>query len=305
MKISHRFLACAALAAFPLLSAADTTVGLANSNASDKFRSILQESIATYAKTKPGVTVTAEDAKDDPAKQLAQVKAMADKKVGVLIVMPVNVVAAPVIEATRQAGVPVVYLNVRPSEPLGEGSVYVGSDETMAGRIQGDLMAKKLGGKGTIFILKGPSDHNGAIGRTKGLKAVIAGHPDMKVSGEAIGNWSRAEAQRIVADLVKKGDLPSAIVANNDEMALGAIDALSAGGAAGKVLVMGVDATPDAMKAVKEGKLTATVLQNAKGQGRAALDLALKMAAKESVPKELMVPFELVVSENIDKYMAK
>ena len=306
MKPRHHLLASLALAAFPLLSAAETSIGLSNSNGSDKFRSLLQESITSYAKSKPGVVMSIEDAKDDSAKQVNQVKALADKKVGALIVMPVNTTAAPLSEAAHKAGVPIVYLNVLPAEALGEGVAYVGSDETMAGRMQGDLLAKKLGGKGTVFILKGPGDHSGAINRTKGLKAVIGGHPDMKVAGEEVGSWKRSEAQRIVADLIKKGDIPSAIAANNDEMALGAVDALAAaGGAASKVLVIGVDATPDAMKAVKEGKLTATVLQNAKGQGRAALDLAMKMAAKETVPKELMVPFELVIPENVDKYMAK
>ena len=306
MKKSFHALASLALAAAPLMSFADTNIGVANSHAIDKFRAMLQESVTTYAKTKPGVVLSFEDAKEDPAKQLAQVKSLVDKKPGAIIVMPVNTTTAAMTDVSRKAGIPVVYLNNRPVEPLGDGTAYVGSDETMAGRMQGDVLAKKLDGKGTVFILKGPPDHNGAINRTKGLKAVLSGHPDMKVFGEEVGNWKRSEGQRIVADLLKKGEMPSAIAANNDEMALGAVDALTAaGGAATKILVVGVDATPDAMKAVKEGKMTATVLQNAKGQGRAALDLALKMAAKEPVPKELMIPFELVVPENVDKYMAK
>ena len=306
MNRSFQLIASIALVATPLLSLADTTVGFSNSNASDKFRTLLQESVATHGKTKTGVTLEAQDAKDDAGKQLAQVKAMADKKLGALIILPVNTTTAPMTDAARKAGVPVVYVNNRPSEALGDGTTFVGSDELMAGRMQGDFIAKKLGGKGTVVILKGPSEHSATVSRTKGLKAVLSGHPGMTVATEITANWKRSEAQAAIAALLKKGEAPSVIAANNDEMALGAVDAIAAaGGAASKVLVLGVDATPDALRAVKDGKMAATVLQNAKGQGRAALDLALKMAAKESVPKELMVPFELVTAENLAKYAAK
>ena len=306
MNRSFQLIASIALAATPLLSLADTSVGFSNSNASDKFRTLLQESVATHAKTKTGVTLEFQDAKDDTGKQLAQVKALADKKLGAIIILPVNTTTAPLSDAARKAGVPIVYVNNRPSEPLGDGTMFVGSDELMAGRMQGDFIAKKLGGNGTVVILKGPSEHSATLARTKGLKAVLSGHPGMKVTSEITANWKRSEAQAAIADLLKKGEAPSVIAANNDEMALGAVDAITAaGGAASKVLVLGVDATPDALRAVKDGKMAATVLQNAKGQGRAALDLALKMANKEAVPKELMVPFELVTAENLDKYTAK
>lgn len=294
-------LACASLTSF-----GQTVIGMSNSNATDKYRSMLQEAANAYTSSKPNIKLEAMNAQDDWGKQQGHIKDLIDRKVAAIIVLPVKNKTEPLTEAARKAGVPIVYVNQRPAEAMGNGAAYVGSDETMAGRLQAEQLVKKSGGKGEVFILKGEAEHDATINRTKGFKAVIAARPDLKVIGEEVGNWKRSEGKRLTADVLKKHPSVTAIVANNDEMAVGAIDALAeAGVPKGKVLVFGVDATAEALASVKDGSMAATVLQNARGQGRGAIDLALKMAAKENAPKELMIPFELVTLENIQRYAGK
>lgn len=291
-------LACASLTSF-----GQTVIGMSNSNANDKYRNMLQEAANAYINSKPNIKLEALNAQDDWGKQQEQIKGLIDRKVAAIVVLPVKNKTDSLTTAARNAGIPIVYVNQRPAEAMGDGAAYVGSDETMAGRLQAEQLVKKSGGKGEVFILKGEAEHDATINRTKGFKAVIAARPDLKVVGEEVGNWKRSEGKRLTVEAMKKHPNLTAIVANNDEMAVGALDALTeAGVPKGKVLIFGVDATVEALDAVKDGGMAATVLQNARGQGRGAIDLAMKMSEKKSAPKELMIPFELVTQENIQRY---
>lgn len=288
------------------LTAVAQTIGFSNSDSSDKYRGLLQQAAVSYATGNGSVKLEVRDARGDGSKQVAHVKSLIDAKASAIIVVPATTATGPMTELARQAGIPIVYVNQRPAEAMGSGAAYVGSDEMMAGRLQGEQLVRRTGGKGEIAILKGPAAHDATVGRTKGLKGVISARAEIKVVAEETANWSRSEGKAVTAGILKKFPGLAAIVANNDEMALGAVDALrEAGVPSGKVLVMGVDATPDAIAAVKDGSLGATVLQNARGQGRGAVDVALKMIAKGNVPKELMIPFELVTKENLAQFESR
>lgn len=298
-------LACAAL---PCWVHAQTVIGVSVPKFDDRFLTIVREAIVAHAGTMDGVKLDVQEAKENAKTQAAQVDAFVAKKVGALIVIPVDTATTKgMSEAARAARIPIVYVNRKPAEPMGNGAVYVGSNSLLAGKMQMEYLAKKTEGKGQVAILVGMPAHEAAQERTRGVKQVCAGHPGIKVVAEEVGNWQRKEGAQIVSGWLKKGVAFDVIAANNDEMALGALDALAAAGLApGKVLVAGIDATPDALAAVSAGKMVATVLQNAKGQGRGALDVAVKLAKGDtSLPKEVMIPYELVTLDNLAKYQSK
>jgi inositol transport system substrate-binding protein len=133
---------------------------------------------------------------------------------------------------------------------------------------------------------------------------IINENPDLKVVFQGTGNWNRAEGMKLMENWIQSGKEIDAVVANNDEMAIGAILALEALGKLDEVIVAGVDATPAALDFMKQGKLDVTVFQDAHGQGVESIKVAVKAANGEEV-ESVMVPFELVVPEKVDDYLSK
>ena len=121
----------------------------------------------------------------------------------------------------------------------------------------------------------------------------------MKVVKEAAGNWQRDKGQSIAENWIESNDQIDIICANNDEMALGAINALKAAGTLDKVLVGGVDATSDALAAMKAGDLEVTVFQDAGGQGAGGVDSIVHLYNGDQVPGYVDIPYQLVTPENM------
>jgi inositol transport system substrate-binding protein len=147
------------------------------------------------------------------------------------------------------------------------------------------------------------------VQRTQDIYDVIEG-PDCGVKitiiDQQTSNWRRDEAQNLMTNWLSTGTAFDAVIANNDESAIGAIQALKAGGVdLSTVVIGGVDATQDALVAMQAGELDVTVFQNAAAQGSGAVDAAVKLAKGEAVDKEVWVPFELVTPANIQDYLAK
>ncbi len=162
-----------------------------------------------------------------------------------------------------------------------------------------------MGGKGAILLMMGELSNEAARQRTQDVHDVIA-TPDcagITIIEEQTGNWSRTQGADLMTNWISAGHQFDAVVSNNDEMAIGAIQALKASGAdMGKVIVAGIDATQDALAAMKAGELDVSVFQNAAGQGQGAVDTALKLAKGDKVESFVWVPFELVTPANMDKY---
>jgi ABC-type sugar transport system substrate-binding protein len=128
----------------------------------------------------------------------------------------------------------------------------------------------------------------------------------MKIVEEQTGNWSRTQGQDLMTNWLSAGIQFDALVSNNDEMAIGAIQALKAAGKSmDEVIVAGVDATQDALAAMAAGELDVTVFQDAAGQGKGSVDTALKLARGETVEKKVYIPFQLVTPANMDQFTAK
>jgi ABC-type sugar transport system substrate-binding protein len=275
----------------------------------DLFLTNLREAIAAKAK-EAGVKVQFEDGQRDIGKQLSQIQNFIAQKVDAIVVNPVDSSAtAQMTKLVKDAGIPLVYVNIPPMEELkpGEPVVYVGSDEIIAGKLEGEGIAKLLNGKGNVVILMGAPASQASVMRTQGAEKVFAQHSGIKVVGKQTANWQRNEAIDLMNNWLISGTPIDAVCANNDEMAIGAIIALQQGGKDPKEIVIGgVDATRDALAEMEKGNLAVTVFQDAKGQGKAVVESVQKLLKKEKFESPYVyVPFEAVTKENYKEYLKK
>ncbi|EZP67367.1 sugar ABC transporter substrate-binding protein [Pseudomonas sp. RIT357] len=310
MKTPIRFtaLALSMMLASGFASAADIKDGVSMSAFDDTFLTYLREDMDKQAKSYPkgdGVQLQFEDARADVVKQLSQVENFISQKVDAIIVNPVDTASTKnIINAATKAGIPLVFVNRRPDQKdLPKDVVAVTSDDVEAGKLQMQYIAEKLGGKGKIVILLGDLANNSTTNRTKGVKEVLAKYPDIKIEQEQTGIWLRDKGMTLVNDWLTQGREFNAVLANNDEMAIGASMALkSAGKEKGSVLIAGVDGTPDGLNAITKGDMAASAFQDAKGQAVGSVEAARKMAKKEPVEQNVIIPFQLITPENVAKF---
>ncbi|AZF42480.1 Inositol transport system sugar-binding protein [Pseudomonas sp. R1-43-08] len=310
MKTPIRFtaLALSMLLASGVATAADIKVGVSMSAFDDTFLTYLREDMDKQAKSYPkgdGVQLQFEDARADVVKQLSQVENFISQKVDAIIVNPVDTAStANIIKAATAAKIPLVFVNRRPDQKdLPKDVVAVTSDDVEAGKLQMQYVAEKLGGKGKIVILLGDLANNSTTNRTKGVKEVLANYPGIKIEQEQTGTWLRDRGMTLVNDWLTQGREFNAVLANNDEMAIGAAMALkSAGTKPGTVLIAGVDGTPDGLNAITKGEMAASAFQDAKGQAVGSVEAARKMARNEPVEQNVVIPFKLITPDNVKDF---
>ena len=256
--------------------------------------------------TKEGadLTVVAADNKVDT--QLSQVENFISQKVDAILVVAVDTSAAgPMTDAAKAAGIPIVYVNRNPAQT---GVPYVGSQSLVSGTLEMEQLAKLAGGKGNVVIMEGEVTNEAALDRTKGCNDVVAKNPGMKVVKTAAADWDRAKGQALMENWLQSGVKFDIVCANNDEMALGAINALKAAGkklGAGGVLVGGVDATADALASLAAGEEATTVFQDAGGQGGGGVKAAIDLVNGKKVADYVDVPYQLVTLDNIAQFQGK
>ncbi|MFJ2409592.1 sugar ABC transporter substrate-binding protein [Pseudomonas sp. NPDC087814] len=310
MKTPIRFtaLALSMMLATGFATAADIKVGVSMSAFDDTFLTYLREDMDKQAKSYPkgdGVQLQFEDARADVVKQLSQVENFISQKVDAIIVNPVDTAStANISKAALAAGIPLVYVNRRPDQTdLPKGIVAVTSNDVEAGRLQMQYIAEKLGGKGKIVILLGDLANNSTTNRTKGVKEVLAKYPGITIEQEQTGIWLRDKGMTLVNDWLTQGREFNAVLANNDEMAIGASMALkSAGTKPGTVLIAGVDGTPDGLNAITKGDMAASAFQDANGQAVGSVEAARKMARHEPVEQNVVIPFKLITPDNVKDF---
>ena len=206
------------------------------------------------------------------------------------------------------AGIPLIYVNHPPAEletGMPEGTAYVGSQETDAGRLEAAAVCKALEGRedAKAVILMGPLENHAAHVRTQMVEEAFA-QPDCKVEivEKQVANWNRVQAQDLVTSWLTAGLEFDAIVANNDEMAIGAAQALQATTGKGDIVIAGIDATADGLAAMEAGQMDVTVYQNATGQGEQTVKAAVAAANGKQIESEHWIPFEPVTPENMADY---
>jgi ABC-type sugar transport system substrate-binding protein len=286
------------------------TIGVAMAKL-DKYRSTLLEAIIASADAASGLTVTVENADGSNDRQLEQLKKLVAEKVNAIVVVPNDGDMGPQITKIAQdAGIPLIYVNNEPSNlaELPADQAVVASNEKDSGTLQTAEVCRLMNGKGKVVVLMGELFHAAARTRTLYIDEVLARPEckDIEIVERQAAYWSRDYADQQMAEWLAAGVKFDAVIANNDEMALGAIRALKRSGVSmNDVIVAGVDATDDALASMVDGDLDITILQNARGQGKTTIETALKLIRKEPIQRENYVPFELVTPQNITQYLPK
>ncbi|CAH0346505.1 sugar ABC transporter substrate-binding protein [Bacillus sp. CECT 9360] len=274
----------------------------------DKWLSYLYDGIKEYDKEHDDVEVNMVDAKNDSGKQISQVETFISQGVDAVIINPVDTDAVlPMVDLANEAEIPVIVVNRMPDKKtMKKIYAFVGSESLEAGTIQMEKVAELIGGKGNIGIMNGTLGQEAVVKRTEGNKEVVKKNPDIKIVREATADWQRSQGITLMENWIQSGEQFDAIVANNDEMAIGAIMALEESGKRGDIIVAGIDGTLDALQYVKEGKLDVSAFQDAYGQGKGSIETAIKAVKGEKVEEKFInIPFELITKDNVDEYIKK
>ncbi|MEM1378603.1 MAG: sugar ABC transporter substrate-binding protein [Pseudomonadota bacterium] len=293
-----------------LTSAWAQNIGVSIARFDDNGLTIMRNGMTSHVDTLEGVSLQMEDAQDDVARQLDQINNFIASGVDAIIVNAVDTNATEAMsQAAASAGVPLVYVNRQPinMDTLPEGQAFVASNEIESGTLEAFQICRNLRGEGKSggakgYILMGQLSNQAAVQRTKDVDDVIGMDMCnfMTIIDRQTAEWSRDKAQDLMTNWLSSGEEFDFVIANNDEMAIGAIQAMKASGIdMADVQVGGVDATPDALVAMAAGDLDVTVFQDLAGQGAGSIDTAIALAAGEDVDKTVFIPFKLVTPGNV------
>lgn len=279
-------LAVVSMISISSLAEAAGKIGLVVSTQDNPFFVTLKEGAVEKAK-QLGYDIVVLDSQNDPSKELGNVEDLLVKGVDVLLINPTDsdaVVSS--VKAANRSKVPVITLD-RGSNG-GQVAAHIASDNVAGGKMAGDFIVEKLNGKGKVIELEGIPGTTAARDRGKGFNDAANGKLDIVARQAA--DFDRTKGLTVTENILQAQPEVNAIFAHNDEMALGAVRALEAAGKK-DVLVVGFDATEDAVKAVKDGKMAATVAQKPAEIGAKGVEIAGKVIKKEKV--EAFVPVEL------------
>lgn len=248
-----------------------------------------------------GIEVEVKECNGDANTQLDQLNEAIKEKPGAIVLLATDGDGiVPTVEKANEAGIPVFITN----RDVNGGKVYsVMSDERQAGQMQGEYMAKNLPPNAEIVYLEGEKGNAGSIARWEGFKeACLDKRPDIKLLAKTIGNWSKAEAMCDMTLWLQLFPKIDGVVAANDDMALGAMQALKANNRLSGCLVSGVDATDAALKAVQQGDMAQTVKQNADGLADGLFQL-ISASLKGQTVENMTVSFTPITKDNVAQFI--
>lgn len=269
-------------------SASAERIGLVISTQNNPFFVTLKEGAEAKAK-ELGHDLIVLDSQDNPAKELGNVEDLLVKGVDVLLINPTDsdaVVSS--VKAANRSKIPVVTLDRAANG--GEVVAHVASDNVLGGEMAGNFIVEKLGGKGKVVELEGIPGTTAARDRGTGFNKAVNGK--LEVVAKQAADFDRTKGLNVMENILQAQSEIQAVFAHNDEMALGALKAIEASGR--DIFVVGFDATDDAVAAVKEGKLAATVAQKPAEIGAIGVEVADKIVKKQAVEKNVPVALELV-----------
>ena len=246
-----------------------------------------------------GAELVVYDGDYDPATQISQVETMIADGVDGIILNPQDADAsAPCVDRAIEAGIPIVGVNTRVNSD--QLTSYVGSLDVTAGEMQMQKVADYLGGEGKIVIIEGPMGQSAQIERREGIQNILDKYPGIEVLAERTANWSRSEGMTVMENWLQAFDEIDAVVAENDEMALGAREAIKA--ANKDIPAVGVDGITDALQAVSEGNLMVSIFQDGAGQGAKAVEVLVAAIRGETVEQNYWIDFEEVNIDNVAEF---
>ncbi len=275
----------------PEVSEETMTIGLVVSTLDNPFFVTLQDGAQAKA-DELGATLIVLDSKDDSAIEMTNVEDLLVQGVDLLMINPTDSAAVvSSVEAANEAGIPVVTLDR--SADGGEVATHIASDNYAGGVMAGEYIVELLGGEGLVVELEGVPGASATIERGEGFNAAMDAVDTMEVIAAQTANFARAEGMSVMEDILQAQPEIDAVFAHNDEMALGALEAITASGR--DILIVGFDATDDALAAVAEGTMAATVEQLPAEIGALGVVAAMDILAGEEVEAYVPVDLQLVV----------
>ncbi|WP_321818493.1 MULTISPECIES: sugar ABC transporter substrate-binding protein [unclassified Paraburkholderia] len=284
-------------------SAADKkfVVGYTNLADTDVFTMSRKTAFGNVVKSDPDLSVIYTDANGDVSRQLDQIDNFIAQKVNAIVIVPVDYQGiVPGVERANKAGIPVIALGI---QSAGGKYTFVGSKNFDAGRLQGEFMTAKLPKNAQVLYLQGTPGLYHSKERLAGFTQTLAKRSDVKILSNLPADYDRAEGMKVTEDWVERYPKFDAVVAANDQMALGALEALKTAGRLKGVMISGVDGTGDALHAIQAGDMSQTIFQNAKGQAVAAYQVVETLKSGKPAPAEVIVPFESVTHDNVGMYL--
>ena len=240
-----------------------------------------------------GIQLDVRDAGQNGAAQVRDISELLQKRPDLLLVAPVNGrTVAPAIHRANRARVPVISVDRRCAG--GRVLCHIGSDNTAGGRMAADVIRRRLRGSGRIVELEGTSGTAAAQERGAGFNSALAAHPSLKVVARATADFDRLAArQRMKALLDQRLDFDG-VFAHNDSMILGALEALEARDRSVRPVLVGFDGIPEAVQAVRSGRLSATIAQQPARMGELALESAALFFRGKTPAANIAVRLELI-----------
>jgi inositol transport system substrate-binding protein len=274
-------------------------IGVSLMNLSSEFIAMLNRAMEAKAR-ELNVELIVNDAQRSAERQVQQVESFIVQQVDAIILNPCEVEASsPAVDKALAAGIPIVNVN---SETTSAPTAFVGSRDEESARLAMEYLAERLQGKGQVVMMHGFLGQAAQLKRERGAREILAKYPGLTLLADQTAEWDRARAMTLMENWIQAhGNKIQAVFAQNDEMGLGALMALEQAKLKDQVIVVSVDAIADALQAVREGRLDATVFQDARGQAGNAVETAVKIVRQQPYEKQVFVPFQLVTRQNIDQ----
>lgn len=268
-------------------------IGLVVSTLNNPFFVTLKEGAEKKAK-EMGYELIVLDSQNDPSKDISNVEDLITKGVSVILLNPTDSDAvANAVKAANAAKIPVVTLDRAANG--GDVVAHVASDNIAGGKMAADFVIEKLGGKGSVVELQGIAGTSAARDRGKGFNDQIATNKDIKIVASQPADFDRTKGMNVMENILQAQPEINAVFAHNDEMALGAQKAIEA--SKRDIIIVGFDAVDDAVKAVEEGKMAATVAQQPELIGSIGIETADKVIKNEKVEKSIPVELKLITKK--------
>lgn len=279
----------------------EARVGLSLSTLQNPFFVSLREG-AQGAADAEGVELIVSDARDDAQTQANDIQNFVTQGVDVIIVNPVDSAGiVPSIEAANQADIPVITVD-RAAEG-GEIASHIASDNVQGGEMATEFLIEQIGGSGMVAQLEGIAGTSAARDRGEGFQNAIDAASGVEVVASQTANFDRDEGFTVAQNIFQANPDLAGVFAQNDEMALGAVEAAREGGILEDIVIVGFDAVEDALNAIKAGNMAATIAQQPDLMGRLSVETAADISAGDTVEENQPVEVKLVTQENVQEFL--
>lgn len=280
-----------------------TTIGSVMKNLANEFWIALDDGYQNKAE-EYGITVDSQATRTetDLQAQLAILEAMMSKDYDAYLLSPLsNENLDTVVPQIKAQGLPIVNVNC---EFVSDADVFVGSMQLDIGRLAGEYVAEKLGGEGKVAIIEGIPGSYTSTSRVQGFREVIeSNYPGIEIVASQPADYEREKGMNVATNILNANPDLDAIYGCNDNMALGAIEAVRTMGKLGEILVIGIDGTPGAYESVAKGELTGTIDQFPTRTGEIAVEVLFRLLEGQNIPRVVSTPIMMIDASNISEYM--